>query len=326
MSSLPIADLSYRGYDGPLEPPTFRWRCIAKNIVLRAMRDRLNWVFAVLGGGYFWVMIIVLAVMQQQAASSMPVASGAPPMPNPFTSMMDRIIWKDQFLHGISMAQMWLMFITLRVGAGSIANDNRSNALLVYLSKPCTKMDYLVGKVVGISLALLVFLALPSVVFYLYGTLSFREFGFLSNDPWIGPKLLLILPIISTFYACLSVGISSLFQQGRLAGAAFASLYLISLFVTNIMAGMWFMMRNSDATAFQMQLLTRAFYMSIDGQAIGLTKIILNTRGGSTFMETRSIEGVPIPEWWLVGGIVIGLSTLGLALAWKKIRAVEVVG
>ena len=48
--------------------------------------------------------------------------------------------------------QLFLLFIALLAGAGSIANDNRANALLVYLSKPCRKVDYLFGKWAGLAM------------------------------------------------------------------------------------------------------------------------------------------------------------------------------
>jgi len=47
-----------------------------------------------------------------------------------------------------------ILCIALVVGAGAIAADNRSNALMVYLSKPITKGDYLLGKWMGIFLAI----------------------------------------------------------------------------------------------------------------------------------------------------------------------------
>ena len=41
---------------------------------------------------------------------------------------------------------IFVFFITVRVGAGLIANDRRANALQIYLSKPLTRLEYIAGK------------------------------------------------------------------------------------------------------------------------------------------------------------------------------------
>ena len=40
----------------------------------------------------------------------------------------------------------FVFFVTVYVGAGLIANDRRANALQIYLSKPLTRGEYILGK------------------------------------------------------------------------------------------------------------------------------------------------------------------------------------
>ena len=56
----PIADLSYRTYDGVLDPPTHRWKVIAKVTMMRVVRQRMYWVLAAFSGWYYGVMMVVL--------------------------------------------------------------------------------------------------------------------------------------------------------------------------------------------------------------------------------------------------------------------------
>ena len=141
----------------------------------------------------------------------------------------------------------WMLAMALMVGIGTIANDNRANALLVYLSKPCNKKDYLIGKWMGIFLMMMMGIFPAALFFFLYGTLSYRQFGFLSDDPWLLPKVMLIVPLVCAFHASLAVGISSLFNQGRLAGATYAGIYFITNFFTQVIVGIWVNVQQGDA-------------------------------------------------------------------------------
>jgi ABC-2 type transport system permease protein len=321
-NSLPIADLSYRGYDGPLDSPTMRWWVIAKAIMRDAVKKRWAWVIMVLSGGYYLLMMATLTILQQQSAALPPPTPGRPNI-DPFKQFVDRLNWREEFLHGLSMGQMWFLIITLMIGAGVIANDNRANALLVYLSKPCTKGDYLLGKWMGVFLMISGMMAIPTLVFYLYGMLSLRDYGFLASDPWLGPKLLLIIPLQAALYTSLAIGISSLFNQGRLAGATLAAVYFLSNFFTVMMGGVYAMSREQNSNA--LPLIKSMFYMSLDGLNNGIAKVILGTDGGQPFGAPGGRNIVPSPGPWVFFAL-IGLSALFMFFAWKRVRAVEVVG
>ena len=104
--------------------------------------------------------------------------------PNPMEELLGRIVWKDQILHGVGTGNLMWMVLTLIIGAGVIANDNRSNSLLIYLSRPCTKFDYIRGKWMGVFMPLLLAMILPSLMFFAYAALSYQDQGFFKQDPW----------------------------------------------------------------------------------------------------------------------------------------------
>lgn len=138
----PIADLSYRDYTGPLSSPVGRWWVIARVSFQQNLKKKSLWWLTVMSGGYYFVFQAVVFFMEQFALSS---SRGEETL----REFLSRIVWIDQFVHGISTGQLWFFMIVLLVGAGSISNDFRANALLVYLSKPCDKRDYLLGKWFG---------------------------------------------------------------------------------------------------------------------------------------------------------------------------------
>ena len=317
--SSPIADLSYRNYDGPLESTTMRWWVVAKTGLRLAFKKRALWVLSAISAWYYLVMMAVLFFVSQFTTES-PMGEQA------MGSFLNRLVWKDQFLHGFSYAQLPLLLLALLLGSGSIANDNRANALLVYLSKPSSKFDYLFGKWVGVFLPICVVLALPTVLFYGYGALSFQEYGFVKDDPWLLPKMLMIIPLCAMMHASLAIGISSLFNQGRIAGAAYAGLYFLTNFFTVLMGGIFVGMRGQAHP-----IVATLYYASIDGIQIGLAKAILATNGTLPFGMTsgrggRGMTTVPAPPLWGVLLAFAVLTGLGLFVAWRRVRAVEVVG
>lgn len=328
----PIADLTYRTWEGRPNAPTFRWWVIAKMAFRMGIRKKFLWVLLAFASGYYLVMMTILFFAEQAAQTQTPAAGGRV---DPFTQFLTQVIWKDQFVHGISTGQMWFLMMALLVGAGTIANDNRANALLVYMSKPCDKRDYLLGKWFGIFMILLMCMTIPSAMFYMYGFMSYRDYGFLS-DVWVPLKMAAFLVISAGFYASLTVGVSSLFKQGRIAGATLAGIYFLTNFFTQIMAISWVMAVRTPgrrgefaepaAISESAQMVGRLYYASVDGLNNGLGKAILGTDGSPYFGLQSPIPSVPAPNVWALTLIIVGISAVSLRIAWSRIRAVEVVG
>lgn len=326
MTPGPIADLSYRGYDGPLESPGYRWWVIARMSIRLAFKKKSYWVLTVFSGIYPVLLMTIIFFMEQFAATGPQGERG-------LRDFLSRIIWKDQFLHAFSIGQMWYLFIALLLGAGAIANDNRANALLVYLSKPCNKTDYIVGKWMGIFLPLLISMALPMTFFWLYGSLSYRPYGFLSHDPWVIVKVACLLPLSAALYASFGVFFSSLFKQGRIAGVTFAAVYFLTNIFTQLMAVSWVMSqglgrRNAEASELREAagFIEKLFYGSVDGLNIGMAKAIINTDGSAYFGIPSPVRTVPAPNLFGILAVVFIVSGISVWFAWKRIRAVEVVG
>jgi len=326
--SSPIADLSYRHYDGELLPPVNRWWAIAKASIRLSTKKKGFWIWSALSG--YWYLFMIATYYFIDNFYSAASANGAVQLgqKNPILST---IIWKDQFLNGFSISQMLLFIVALMIGAGTISNDNRANALLVYLSKPCTKADYVIGKWFGIFLPLSAVTLAPTLFFYAYCAMSFKNYDFFSQDPWLLPQLVLISLIPGAVHASLALGISSLFNQGRLAGATYAGLYFMSLFFTKAMQVVHIQTTMNDHVV--SPLVDKLYYLSVDGIQIGLAKLILSTGGSNLFPTQGSLTGmgnrnlsVPAPSFGFIVPLAVIACGIGLLVAWRRVRAVEVVG
>ncbi len=306
----PLRDLSYRNYEVTGGSRAPRWTVIARNHLQRIFGIKSFWVLTILGGLHYLLLIAVAYFTD----------IGGEDISQQFFS---RLVWRDQFLSGFQVGHFLLMAVVLLGGAGLIANDLRANALLVYLSKPCTKLDYVFGKFMGLFTVLVAALGLPALFFYVYGALNYREHGFLSDDPWLGPKILICVTLVSAYQASIMLGISSLFRQGRLAGAAYAGIYVLS----GLFAGIpQFVARVNELSPSVQETMDRIHYLSIYGGIEGIYKVILQTSGSSMFSrDTSGVDLTPPPELWLLLLVTMVPATLGWIIAIRKVRAVEVV-
>lgn len=327
----PIADLSYRNYDGPLESPAGRWWSIARMSIRLTLAKKGFWWWSVASGYWYLILLVVFYI----ADTVNPVGVG---QRNPF---LEQIKWKDQFVHGYSFSQLFFFILALLTATGAIANDNRANALLVYLSKPCSRLDYVIGKWLGVFIPLTAVAFVPMGLFWLYGALSFREYGFVSSDPLMLFKLLFVAMSGAALHASLALGVSSLFNQARVAGATYAGLYFLTNFFTKVMQfGHGFYRRENEIVP---AYIDRLFYASVDGMNIAMAKLILGTSGspllpgsdgrggglmGARRAPTAPPQGgmtIPSPPLEIFLPVFLLLCAGGVYLAWSRVKAVEVV-
>ncbi|MBL8064916.1 MAG: ABC transporter permease subunit, partial [Chthonomonadaceae bacterium] len=316
-----LSDLSYHGYSGPTIGLRSRWLVIARASWRSVFKKKGFWVLTVFGSWYYLALISFLYVLEQM---------GAAQKATQITSqILDRMVWKDQFLSGLTYSQLVYMAIGLLVGAGAVANDNGSNALLVYLSKPCRKIDYLVGKWAGIFLPILVGVGLPVVFFYLYGLLNYRDYGFLSQDPWMGAKLAGWILTVAVFQSSVFLGVSSLFRQGRTAGAAFSAGYFLLSFFSFLMFAAWAVgsggLRHRKGNPALVDTAERLYHLTYDGLQTGLAKNLLGTDGSAPFASGGNMPQMHAPPLQVIVVPIAVIACLALLVAWKKVKAVEVV-
>jgi ABC-2 type transport system permease protein len=118
------------------------------------------------------------------------------------------------------------LILTTFGGAGLVANDLRTGAILVYLSRPLTRRDYVIGKLV-VLLAINLFVTLvPGLL--LYGVaIALAPAQFLTWDlAWLGPAVALHAIVLSLALSLPSLAVSSLSRSARVAGLAFFGLVM----------------------------------------------------------------------------------------------------
>ncbi len=312
----PIADLSYRNYDGPLKMRAARWWIISLATLRTALRSPLFWV----GVG-----LCMLTYLAQGAALYFRMRMNQ--MGGPLANAAPAVKFATSFFSAQcgTMNSFGLLVIALLMGAGSIASDNRANALLVYLSKPITKNDYLLGKWVGLFLTMFIVALLPALLFYAYCALSYAGDGFFATDKLLILRLLLAAAIPPLIHASVLLGFSAWSKSPSMAGAIYAGLYLVGGIIVGFLGGA--MAKNHPdhpGTGLLVQ------HLSLSGVIDGLVQNIYRVDVPTIFNGPRRNRGLaPImdapPAAWALILLAAVLVIGGILAARARIQAVEVV-
>jgi ABC-2 type transport system permease protein len=126
-----------------------------------------------------------------------------------------------EFLNG---QVFFALLLTVFGGAGLIANDLRTGALLVYLSRPLTRRDYVLGKLGVLMILNLAVTLAPGLVLYAI-SLALAPDQFARWElAWIAPAIALQSLVIGLVVSLVALAVSALSRSARVAGLAFFAL------------------------------------------------------------------------------------------------------
>ena len=305
-----IADLTYRNYDGPLRTRTIRWWTIALSVVRRIRSgpagNRI--VFLMLAGLILVSYLIAGAILYANDSLAGAAAAKSPALENRYGIA---------FFHCLNFSNFILFLAALVAGAGSIADDNRSNALLVYLSKPITKTDYVLGKWVGVFVLLAVISWTPAFALYTFFAGAFWDKNFVQNDPALVLRMSAATLAPALLHASLIVGFSAWFKSARAAGAAYAAFFFLAGIVSSALGNLTADRAVSDAETAGAGSLMSA---SVGGVVNGIGVHVYNITA-----DYLRLNNELVPPLYFVLGLGALLVVLPLLAARLRIRAVEVV-
>ena len=307
----PIADLSYRTYNGPLMTRTARWWIIARSTAQLALKKR-----------GFWFVVLLAALPYVFYGLMLYVQSRSPlgRLPEPLQLTAPGQLYSGTIYLAYNGQQFLLLFIVaMMVGPSVIAADNQANALQVYLSKPITKADYLLGKWMGIFLVVFAVGAAPAILLYLYCLISYIGEGFIRESPLLIVRLLAACAIPGIVHASLLVGISAWSKTPRMAGAIYAGFYFVSFAISQTVWGI-----TTEGTMSE-GILER--HLSVTGVISGLAQNVFGVylKNLDLRREGPQMITLPAPPLGAMLALAFVLCFAGILAARMRIRAVEVV-
>jgi len=280
---MPIYDQGYRRYEarGPLRRVRF-WPISRE--ALRLLFSRR----AFLGLMVLACIPLLVRIIQVYVVTQFPEAG--------------RVLPVDGRLFGefLNFQMVFTLIISVFGGAGLIANDLRTGAILVYLSRPLDRRDYILGKL-GVLMALnLSVTLLPGLLLYAVAlSLAPAQFATLELA-WIGPAIVLHSLVISLVTSLVALAVSSLSKSARVAGIGFFILMVGLEVARGIVYGVY---RQPES----LLLSFRASMQAVGNALFGITA-----------------RGMNLP--WIQPALALVLIALGcLAILRARVRAVEIV-
>jgi ABC-2 type transport system permease protein len=278
---MPIHDIGYRHWSGDWTSHPYRWWVISwQGIRMLAGRKRFM-LLMVLSGLPF----VVRSVMIYGA------------------TVLGRLPFlrvDAKFFEDFLTQQLFFTFIiAIYAGSGLVANDLKANALQIYLSKPITRQDYVIGKLGVISFFLSLTTVIPALLLLLLAFLFQSSAGWIAANAWLAGPIVLYSAVIVLTHAFLVLCLSSLTRSSRFAGVNLAAVF----FLTQIVAGILKQILRTGALSW-----------------ISLRENIIQA-GALSFGRTPD-QGAPP---WVAMGVLVLVVAGSAWLFQRRVRAVEVV-
>lgn len=334
-----ITDVTYRNYDGPLKNHAVRWWVIAAATIRAAVnKSRFG----------YWIPAGIIFIAYLAIGVGFFISEGFRARMGAAAAMMgggDDINYYAVTLNqGLNWSLLFVFVATIIVGANVIAADNRANALLVYLAKPLTRLDYLVGKWVGVFILLASLTVIPSLVMFLFFIAAYYNDGFLTDNKTLFWRMLAAALLLPAIHTSLIIGFSSWTKSPRLAGSLYAAFYFVMVVLSATFGAILIGHDKDKTNPATAALVTR---LSIDGVVRGVAihlydltpqqadqgmggrrrnrKVRKDKNGNEIVpppLSAIATERPPLAPLLGLAGAMIGLP---LWAAWTKIKAVEII-
>ncbi len=218
----------------------------------------------------------------------------------------------------VNVQATFAFFVTLLVGPPLVARDLRNNALPLYLCRPFSRTEYVLGKMSVLLILLSLITWIPQLLLFLFQAYLEGAAWFLENIS-LASAIFLSSMVVILLLALLSQAISALVKWRVIASAALLGIFFIpSVFgevVNNLFMTRWgniispgALMRNVTAGLFGTFIRASGF-TSFDGRG---------GRGGTDFILYE-------PPLWASWFALFVVCAICLALLSRKVKAYEVI-
>jgi ABC-type transport system involved in multi-copper enzyme maturation permease subunit len=279
---MPIHDQGYQRYQGQRVPVGRAWWTMARMHLITAFKRR--WFLLLVFAG--WARFLGYAAFYIIGPVFIPqMASFAQTNPQTFRN----------FLNG----QGFFVFLITIVLGGLIADDRRANALQLYLSKPVTRIEYILGKAAPLLILILGLTLVPALCLILLQIVFSGSVSFLANNLFLLPAITLaslVRALLSTF---MILALSSLSKSRRFVAIMYAGL----IFFTSSMHQVLRSITGSQAWA----------AISPGNMVDVFTDWVFRVRGPQ-----------PVPIYVAVL-VIVGLIAASLWVLERRVRPVEIV-
>jgi ABC-type transport system involved in multi-copper enzyme maturation permease subunit len=221
------------------------------------------------------------------------------------------------FLTFVSVQSGFAFFVTVLVGPPLVSRDLRNNALPLYLCRPFSRTEYVVGKMSVLFFLLSLMTWVPQLLLFFFQA-SLEGFTWLKDNLWIASAIFIGSVVWLLLLALISQAVSAFVKWRVIASAAILGLFFIpSVFAEFI----------------------NLVFMTHWGNLVSLLALMKNVYAGLFGLFTRTADTVRLedfdgnvrqvivsePPLWLCWGMLFLVCAICLALLSRKVKAYEVV-
>jgi ABC-2 type transport system permease protein len=292
---------TYRGYDGPLTPAWSRFLILPRYAFEEMRRSRFFTMFFLVTMLAPLIFALIIYVQHNLSVLKM---------------LQDRhgnliSINSQFFLNLLGWQSMMTFFLAAFVGPGQISPDLANNALPLYLARPFSRTEYVLGK-------MSVLLILMSIMTWIPELLIFGLQGYLEGGGWIGQNLHIAGAVFlgswiwMLLISLLALALSAWVKWKPMAGALLFGVFFVAAGFGGIINAI---LRTRWGHLLNMSHLIGSVWVS-------LFETPMHRGSGAVFFRVARAEEIPIWCCWMALLAICGFCLYLLA---RKIRGAEVV-
>ena len=303
-----VYEQTYKRYAGPLTPEWSRFLIIPRHALRSVFNSKLFAAFF----AFCFIPLLVEAILIYLRHNVGALAA--------LSINVREIIPVDAFFFEtfVNIQNSFAFLLALLIGPPLVSRDLRNNGLPLYLCRPFSRTEYVIGKMSVLFILLSLVTWIPQLLLFFFQ--SYLEgFTWFRANMWIASAILIASLFWILLLALLTQTISALVKWRVVASGALVALFLIpsafGLFVNEVFRTKW-------------------------GNIISLIASVRNVTAGlfgtferaSEIRRIRDFEGTIIrevallePPLWLSWTVLFLLCALCLALLSWRVKAYEVV-
>jgi ABC-2 type transport system permease protein len=221
------------------------------------------------------------------------------------------------FFHVFITSQCLLgFFLTVLIGPPLISRDLANNALPLYLSRPFTRREYVIGKMCVIVILVSLITWIPGLLLFLLQA-YLEGAGWFGNNLWMAGSILLSSFVWIVLLSVLSLAISAWLKWRVVASGALLAIFFIPSAFGEIVNELF---ETRLGHLISLGAIMNSIWLGLFGLFQRQTGLRSGTRNGRRY-EIVFLEP-PLWSSWLVLGFICACCVL---LLMRKVRAYEVV-
>ena len=302
-----VLERTYKRYEGALSPEWSRFLIIPRHTFRDVFRSKIFtglYVMSFVPPLAFAVLIYLrhnteaLAIFRLTAANLLPI--------------------NEQFFQAFVETQGWIgFFLALLVGPQQVARDLTNNGLPLYLCRPFSRSEYVVGKMSIVAILLSTITWVPGLILFLLQSYLEGWSWFTANIP-IASAIFLGSLVWIVLLALLTQTISAWVKWRLAASAALVGL----LFIPSVFAAILNeMLETHWGNILSLGMLIRNVWAGLFGTFVREAGMVTRSRNGVVLSQVVMSE----PPLWASWLMLFLICSLCLWLLSRKVKAYEVV-